>query len=65
MECVIYELLTESLKESDERVVNTLEGYEKVLDPDDTKTDALTEVEMIYFRLGMKAGMGLIKELSK
>lgn len=63
MEQALYDLI-ERAKENwgDENKTN-LSELERTLDYDDENYAVLTEIQMQYFKLGLKAGIGLIKEI--
>lgn len=61
MNQVIAELLNHSYSQLKECNANALVELEKILDDDESKSEVLTKVEIAYFKLGLKAGINLIK----
>lgn len=62
MEQVLINLLSESTERLDEGTLSKLRALEKELDSnDDDKYATLLDIEMRFFKLGLKAGMELLK----
>ncbi|NFN78673.1 hypothetical protein FDC26_17705 [Clostridium botulinum] len=64
MDQVIIELLNTALNKKHLNSLSKLE--EKIINNSESdNSEALTELEMLYFKLGLKAGINLVKEFDK
>lgn len=65
MEQAVLNLMNHATDTLSNESNKALSKLERILDNDDSKSEALTGVEVIYFKLGLKAGLSLVQEINK